>query len=108
MSVRYCTRFGYGFVVDSYELDELRKANKEQYNDFLDNDYAILIDDWGTEDSACFFGIIEKTLEPGRFYEVPQKRNYKSEDVVDMIVEFKKYFPTKAGVPQDYILSCIS
>ena len=107
MSVRYCTRFGYGFVVDCYEIDELRDADRERYSDFLDNDYTILIDGWDTGDSACFFGIIEKTLEPGQFYEIPQKRNYKSEDVVDMMVEFKKYFPTKAGAPQDYILSCI-
>ena len=107
MSVRYCTRLGYGFVVDDYELNELREANREQYDDFLDNDYTIPIDGWGTGDSIYFFGIVEKTLEPGRFYEIPQKRNYKPEDVVDMIVEFKKYFPTKAGAPQDYILSCI-
>ena len=105
MSVGYCSRFGYGFVVDSYDLEELRDRENDLWEDFLNNDYTLALSDWG--DDICFFGIIEKTLEPGQFYEVPQKRNYKSEDVVDMIVEFKKYFPTKARAPQDYILSCI-
>lgn len=106
MSVKYCSRLGYGFIVDSYDLEELRDRENDLCDDFLNNDYTFVLDGWNNND-VCFFGIIEKMIKPGCFYEIPEKKNYKSDEVVEMIVEFKKYFPTKAGAPQNYILSCI-
>ena len=106
MAIKYCSRLGYGFILDFYDIEELRERENDLCDDFLNNDYMFIIDSW-SNDTLYFFGIIEKTIEPGCFYEIPAKKTYKSKEIIDMITKFKEYFPTKSDIPHDYLLSCI-
>ena len=104
MSVEFSTSLGYGFIVHDNEVENL-PFNK--HDDFIDNDYTIRLNCW-SDTSDYFFGLTSFYVEPGAAVCVPTKRTYPHDEVMNMISEFKTYFPEKEFyIPKDYILSQI-
>ena len=105
MSVSYTTRFGYGFQVSQKEVKQM---TEEKLQAFQESDYALSLNGWEPDTCNYFFGILQGFVDPGYMVEVPTRRNYNHEEFMEMLEEFKSYFPDrKEYVPRDYILACI-
>ena len=100
MSVDYRAMVGYGYMVTSDMLDMLyQRGGDDLLEEFQESDWACPADGYCPEDSPYFFGIVLEGIAPGEIVPLPTKRNYKHEDLDDMIEEFKKFFPNM----EDYI-----
>ena len=100
MSVDYRAMVGYGYMVTPDMLNMLyQRGGKDLLEEFQESDWACPADGYYSNTSPYFFGIILKGIESGNITLLPTKRNYKHEDLDNMIEEFKKFFPDM----EDYI-----
>ena len=100
MSVDYRAMVGYGYMVTPAMLDMLyQRGGKDLFEEFQESDWACPADGYYSNTSPYFFGIVLEGIAPGKIAPLPTKRNYKHEDLDNMIEEFKKFFPNM----EDYI-----
>jgi len=105
MSVRYSSRLGYGFIV---QRQEYREFPEEKFHEFQRSLYAFAIDGWDPDNSTYFFGLMIWHADPSEYFMVPPVTPYPHEKLMDMIDEYKSWFPDKDSyMPHNYVLSCI-
>lgn len=111
MSVDYRTMVGYGYMVTPTMLNTLyQRGGKDLLEEFQESDWTCRVDDYcRPEDSPYFFGIILEGITPGMIAPLPTKRNYKHEDLNNMIEEFKKFFPNMEDyICRDWLISGVN
>ena len=91
MSVDYIAIYGYGFMITA---DEVADISEDMIDDFIDSDYTIRVDDYA-EESNYFFGLKLTQASPGFMFELPVVDRYAHETFIDMMHEFKRFFPHK-------------
>lgn len=110
MSVDYRTMVGYGYIVTPTMLDMLYQCGgKDLLSEFQESDWACPVDEYCSDTPPYFFGIILEGITPGEIVPLPTKRNYKHEDLNDMIEEFKKFFPNMEDyICRDWLISGVN
>jgi hypothetical protein len=110
MSVDYRAMVGYGYMVTPAMLDMLyQRGGKDLLEEFQESDWACPADGYYPKDSPYFFGIILEGIAPGMIAPLPTKRNYKHEDLDNMIEEFKKFFPNMEDyICRDWLISGVN
>ena len=110
MSVYYRAMIGYGYIVTPAMLDSLYKRGGEDLLDeFKESDWACPVDEYCSDISPYFFGIILEGITPGMIVPLPTKRNYKHEDFENMVEEFKKFFPDMEDyICRDWLISGVN
>lgn len=92
--------YGYGFLISDTKI---KNFSDNMYDDFLSNNYTIIIDNM--TDFDCFFGLTIKEIEEGEVYKVPFSR-FSHEEFMDMINEYKRFFPNESNyIPSEYIIN---
>ena len=92
MSINYTAIYGYGYLVDA---DDCAKLSGEQFDDFCDSPFCILIDSWVESNCQYFFGLKLCQAEPGYAFALPSVDNYAHKDFIEMVRQFKSFFPDK-------------
>ena len=102
MSVDYRTRLGYGYRVPA---EKVKALTDEQHDNFVDSRWTIIVND---KEADYFFGIQQGFVDPGYMIEVPTRRNYTHRDMVEMVDEYRSYFPNEDSyLCRDWLISCI-
>ena len=91
MSVDYTAIYGYGFMITA---DEVADIPEDLRDEFFDSDYTIRVDSYADE-SNYFFGLKLTQASPGYIYELPVVDKYAHETFMDMMHEFKRFFPNR-------------
>lgn len=107
MSVKYTTRLGYGFILTKTEYGWL---SDEKFEEFIDHDLTHILDGYDPDsDAPYFFGLSVISLDPGQYCSIPNDRHflYTHQEIIEMLQEFKKFFPDLKDHPRDYVISCI-
>lgn len=106
MSVDYRAIYGYGFLVSA---DDVAKIPDEKIDDFMDNPFCLCVDNYVNSNFEYFFGLKLCSAEPGYAFALPAVDNYSHNDFIQMIREFKEYFPDKdAFTIKHYLINQIS
>lgn len=89
MSVDYTAIYGYGFMITA---DEVADIPEDMFDDFIDSDYTLCVNNY---ESNYFFGLSLCEASPGYIFELPVVDKYAHETFIDMMHEFKRFFPNK-------------
>ena len=103
MSVEYRALCGLGYYITPEMCSQL---DDETYEDFVDNQYTILIDGW-SDSSAYFFGIILQDADDGECKNIVNNIDDKRDEYVKMINDYHKYFVKGIfdySAPQYYLI----
>ena len=105
MSVNYRTRLGYGYRVPA---EKVRALPAELHDKFLDSRWTIVVNGYDKK-ADYFFGIQQGFVDPGYMIEVPTRRNYTHRNMVEMVDEYKSYFPNEDNyLCHDWIISGVN
>ena len=91
MSVDYTAIYGYGYMITA---DEAANIPEDIFDEFIDSDYTLCVDNYADE-SNYFFGLKLTQASPGYIYELPVVDKYAHETFMDMMHEFKRFFPNR-------------
>ena len=90
MSLDISAVYGYGFLITEEDIETL---SDELHDEFVDSDYARQVSCYNP--GLYFFGIVIEDIEPGDIREIPVVDNYDSHTFIEMMQEFKRFFPHK-------------
>lgn len=91
MSVDYRAIYGYGFCVSNKEVATL---SDKLYDEFVDSIFTHRTD-YIYGETEYFFGLSLCSAEPGYMFALPAVDNYAHEDFMQMMKEFKHFFPQR-------------
>ena len=99
MSIEYKAIYGMGYHISG---DMITNMDTDLFEEFVEDDFTYVIDDWRGGDDY-FFGIEITRAYEGEIDEVPF-HEYTHEDFRAMVEAYHHYFPEVHQVPRHYLI----
>ena len=105
MSVNYTAKYGYGYIVSAKDVEVMPQSI---YDEFIDSVFTTALNSYDSDD-GFFFGLILHSAVPGYAIPIPSIDNYSHNDCVQMLKEFRAYFPNKSPMAiKHYLLNVLN
>ena len=99
---------GRGYIINWSEIENM---DDEKQDSFFSSDYSHWICSY-VDDSPIFFGILAVDIdcnETGYYKLNADDSEFSSDEMADMIKEFKTFFPNRNSYcPHNYIMGCVN